>query len=26
LVPFCAKECIWGALRFVNDEGAENHL
>jgi Fe-S-cluster-containing dehydrogenase component len=26
LEPFCAKECIWGALRFTNTEGAENHL
>jgi len=25
LEPFCAKECIWGALRFTNTEGAENH-
>jgi hypothetical protein len=26
LEPFCAKECIWGALRFKNTEGAENHF
>ena len=25
LEPFCAKECIWGALRFTNIEGAKNH-
>jgi len=24
LEPFCAKECIWGALRFASIEGAKN--